>query len=280
MKKTTIILLVLTLLVGCDRLDIKHLQGVVAECNGESLLATEIEALTLGLSAEDSAQVAEQYVHQWAINLLMKDVIRGNQNKEIERLVAEYRRSLYQHEWEQHLVARRMSQHVEDSVVLAYYEANKHHFVLRETILRGVLLVVPNGAPSMDQLKRYIVEPQDEEHIEWVEKYAYQYASGYELFLDEWKTANQILLRMPFEEDNLQKQLKQQRQITMQDSLNNYILQVVDVYVKGEQMPIDYARKEIEKIILSQRQVDFIESERENLYNNAIQSGKLKRYEK
>lgn len=280
MKKTTIILLVLTLLVGCDRLDIKRLQGVVAECNGESLLATEIEALTLGLSAEDSAQVAEQYVHQWAINLLMKDVIRGNQNKEIERLVAEYRRSLYQHEWEQHLVARRMSQHVEDSVVLAYYEANKHHFVLRETILRGVLLVVPNGAPSMDQLKRYIVEPQDEEHIEWVEKYAYQYASGYELFLDEWKTANQIQLRMPFEEDNLQKQLKQQRQITMQDSLNSYILQVVDVYVKGEQMPIDYARKEIEKIILSQRQVDFIESERENLYNNAIQSGKLKRYEK
>ena len=280
MKKATIILLVLTLLVGCDRLDIKRLQGVVAECNGESLLATEIEALTLGLSAEDSAQVAEQYVHQWAINLLMKDVIRGNQNKEIERLVAEYRRSLYQHEWEQHLVARRMSQHVEDSVVLAYYEANKHHFVLRETILRGVLLVVPNGAPSMDQLKRYVVEPQDEEHIEWVEKYAYQYASGYELFLDEWKTANQILLRMPFEEDNLQKQLKQQRQITMQDSLNSYILQVVDVYVKGEQMPIDYARKEIEKIILSQRQVDFIESEREKLYNNAIQSGKLKRYEK
>ena len=280
MKKTTIVLLALTLLVGCDRLDIKRLQGVVAECYGESLLATEIEALTLGLSAEDSAQVAEQYVHQWAINLLMKDVIRGNQNKEIERLVAEYRRSLYQHEWEQHLVARRMSQHVEDSVVLAYYEANKHHFVLRETILRGVLLVVPNGAPSMDQLKRYIVEPQDEEHIEWVEKYAYQYASGYELFLDEWKTANQILLRMPFEEDNLQKQLKQQRQITMQDSLNSYILQVVDVYVKGEQMPIDYARKEIEKIILSQRQVDFIESERENLYNNAIQSGKLKRYEK
>ena len=280
MKKTTIVLLVLTLLVGCDRLDIKRLQGVVAECNGESLLTTEIEALTLGLSAEDSAQVAEQYVRQWAINLLMKDVIRGNQNKEIERLVAEYRRSLYQHEWEQHLVARRMSQHVEDSVVLAYYEANKHHFVLRETILRGVLLVVPNGAPSMDQLKRYIVEPQDEEHIEWVEKYAYQYASGYELFLDEWKTANQILLRMPFEEDNLQKQLKQQRQITMQDSLNSYILQVVDVYVKGEQMPIDYARKEIEKIILSQRQVDFIESEREKLYKNAIQSGKLKRYEK
>ena len=173
-----------------------------------------------------------------------------------------------------------MPQHVEDSMIYTFYENNKSHFILRTPIIQGVLLMIPNGAPNMDDLRKYIVQPNQEENIEWIEKYAYQYASGYELFLDEWKTANQILLRMPFEEDNLQKQLKQQRQITMQDSLNSYILQVVDVYVKGEQMPIDYARKEIEKIILSQRQVDFIESERENLYNNAIQSGKLKRYEK
>ena len=249
MKKTTIILLVLALLVGCDKLDVKRLHGVVAECNGESLLTAEIEALTLGLSVEDSALLAEQYIHQWAINLLMKDVIRGNQNKEIERLVAEYRRSLYQHEWEQHLVARRMSQHVEDSVVLAYYEANKNHFVLRETILRGVLLVVPNGAPGMEQLKRYIVEPRDEEHIEWVEKYAYQYAVGYELFLDDWKTVEQIAVYMPYSQDELSKQIKQKKQILAQDSLNVYLLQVTDFCGKGGYKPLEYVQDEIKELI-------------------------------
>ena len=70
----------------------------------------------------------------------------GDKVEEIERLVADYRRSLYEHEWERGMVAREMSQLVEDSVVVAYYEAHKNKFILRETILRGVLLVVPKSS--------------------------------------------------------------------------------------------------------------------------------------
>jgi hypothetical protein len=180
-----------------------------------------------------------------------------------------------------------MSQIVEDSVVVAYYEAHKSRFILRETILRGVLLVVPNGAPNLEKLKGKLKGGNgkgqteiDEEVLEVLEKYAYQYASGYELFLDEWKTASQVLLRMPFQEDNLHNLLKKQCQVSMQDSLNTYVLQVSEMYVRGEQMPLDYARAEIEKIILSQRQVGFIQQKREELYNKALEQGKLKLYEK
>lgn len=280
MRKGILILLVLATCVGCSKFEQMRLRGAAVECSGEILTHNELAAVAMGISAEDSAAVVEKYIRQWATNLLMKDIVKRSQNKEIEELVAEYRRSLYQHEWEQHQIATRMSQHVEDSVVVAFYENNEAHFVLPETILRGVLLVVPAGAPNIDQLKRYVVDPQDEEHIEWIEKYAYQYASGYELFLDEWKTANQLLLRMPFEKNTLQKQIKQNRQVVVEDSVNTYILQVVDMYAQGEQMPLDYARGEIEKILLRQRQVEFIQSERELLYQDAIKSGKLTRYEK
>ena len=44
---------------------------------------------------------------------------------------------------------------------------------------------------------------------------------------------------------------------------------------RGEQMPMDYARPEIEKIVLSKRQVEFLQKERERMYNEAIQSGKV-----
>ncbi len=280
MRKGILILLVLATCVGCSRFEQMRLRGAVVECNGEILTHDDLSAVTSGVSLEDSAAVAEKYIRQWATNLLMKDVVKRNQNKEIEKLVAEYRRSLYQHEWEEYRIATRMSQHVEDSVVVAFYEENKTHFVLPETILRGVLLVVPAGAPNLDQLKRYVVDPQNEEHIEWIEKYAYQYASGYELFLDEWKTANQLLLRMPFEKNTLQKQVKQNRQVVVEDSVNTYILQVVDMHAQGDQMPLDYARVEIEKMILRRRQVDFIKSEHELLYEDAIKSGKLTWYEK
>jgi hypothetical protein len=243
------------------------------------LTQVELSHLTYGLSPADSAQLAEKYIRQWAINLLMEDVVKKSGNKDIDRMVEDYRRSLYQHEWEQHMVERGMSMAVEDSLVLQYYEENKKHFILDDAIMCGVLLVVPSGAPDLEQLKQCMSQPYVEENMEWIEKYAYQYASGYELFLEEWKTASQILMRMPIDANYLQKQLKLKRLISAQDSLNTYLLQVVDVHAAGDQMPMHYARTEIERVILSQRQLDFIQAKRDFLYNNAIQSGKLKRYE-
>ena len=84
---------------------------------------------------------------------------------------------------------------------------------------------------------------------------------------------------MPLEQDNLDKQLKNKRQIEIQDSINTYLLQVTDLHMKGDEKPITYARKEIEEILLRQRQVEFIQQERNKLYNKAIETGKLKLYE-
>ena len=68
-------------------------------------------------------------------------------------------------------------------------------------------------------------------------------------------------------------------QIEKSDSVKTYLLQVTDKHLRGEQMPIEYARPEIEKIVLSTRQVEFLQKERERLYNEAIQKGTIKFYE-
>ena len=46
-----------------------------------------------------------------------------------------------------------------------------------------------------------------------------------------------------------------------------------------DQMPLEYARPQIEKIVLNTRQVDFLNKERERLYNEAIQNKKIIFYE-
>lgn len=264
---------------NCSLFEQKRHSGVVAEYKGKTLTYEEVQRQTIGMSTEDSARVAEQYIYQWAINLLEYDVAKDKLNKDIERMVEDYRRSLYIHEYEQYLIAQRMSKEVEDTIIKEFYDLHSHHFVLREAIVKGVLLVVPNGAPNMDLLRKNIQHPEEEENIEWIEKFAYQYAAGYELFLDDWKTVSQIILRMPFEKDDLNKQLKATRQIELQDSINTYLLQVTDLYQANQPMPIEYARPEIEKIMLAQRQVNFIQQERIGLYEKAIKEGILKRYE-
>jgi hypothetical protein len=251
----------------------------VAEYNGKIITWGELRKFTAGLSPEDSARVAEKYIRQWAINLIEYDIAKDQTNKVIEQLVEDYRRSLYLHEYEEKLIAQRMPRLLDDSLIQAFYDQHHDQLFLPETILQGLLLIVPKDAPNMDILRKRIQQPNDEEQIEWIEKFAYQYAVGYELFLDEWKTANEIVIHMPFQKDKIEKQLKPNRQIELEDSVNIYLLQITDLHLQGTQTPLSYARKEIESVLLRQRQVDFVQNERERLYDEAIKQGKLKVYE-
>lgn len=280
MRKFVVLLIVVPIMVGCTLFERQRKSGIVVECNGHSLTQVEIDALTNGLRSEDSARVAESYIRQWAMDLLVYDAAKEVESKEIERMVEDYRRSLYVHDYEERMIAQRMPKHVEDSLVKGFYENHSSRFVLDETIVKGMLLIVPLGAPNMDELKRQMAKPFDDENLELIEKYAYNYAIGYELFLEDWTRSGQILLRMPFSETNLHKQLNQKRQIVVEDSVNTYLLQVTDVHMKGTEMPLDYARTKIEQILLNERRVEFLEQERDKLYNKALQQNKLIRYEK
>ena len=278
--KIVILAVLCCLLSACQLFEEKRKMGTVAEYNGKTITVEQIEMLTAGLAPEDSSRIAQHYIRQWAIDLIEYDKAKDQTNKTIEQLVEDYRRSLYLHEYEQKLIAQRMSRSVEDTLIQSFYNQHSDHLILSETILRGLLLVVPNEAPNLNDLRKKIQQPETEENIEWIEKFAYQYAVGYELFLEEWRTMSEIIVLMPFEKDNLDTELKKKRQIEVQDTVNTYLLQVTELSMKGDLKPLTYARKEIEDILLRQRQVEFLQNERNALYENAIELGKLKLSEK
>ena len=195
-------------------------------------------------------------------------------------MVEDYRRSLYIHEYEERLIAQRMSRDVADTLIQAFYDSHRNRFILRDDIIKGLLLVTPKDAPNLDKLRKKITDPNQEENIEWIEKYAYQYANGYELFIDEWRPLGDVLQYAPFDSKSVGKQLKAGRLMELQDTVNTYMLQVTEVCLSGDYKPIDYVRQEIEDMILSERRVEFIREVRQELYNEALEQGKLKRYEK
>jgi hypothetical protein len=164
-----------------------------------------------------------------------------------------------------------MPKSVPDSVARLIYEQMPERFLLDESIMRGMLVVLPSDAPKIDKLRKWL----SSQALDNIEKYAYQNASGYELFTDRWMTTGEIILHIPVERAELESMLKSKNQIEVTDSAKTYLLQITDKCMRGEKMPMEYARPEIEKIVLSQRQVEFLQKERERLYNEAIQSGKV-----
>ena len=273
MRKTGIIVTVLAgfLLGGCAAYEKKNQSGAAVEVNGHYLYPSTLDSLTVGLSAEDSTRVVQQYVSQWAKDILMYDKAKARTNNEIERLAEDYRRTLYVHAYEEYLVERRMPKEVADSTVAQIYAQMPDRFKLDESIARGILVIVSKDAQKMDKLRGWLAKKD----LDNIEKYAYQNASGYELFLDKWLTMTDLLWQIPVERAELESRLKSRDQIEVTDSLKTYLLQVTDKHLRGEQMPLDYARPQIEKIVLNARQVEFLQKERERLYNEAIQGKKV-----
>lgn len=263
------------LLGSCTALEKQQKVGAAVEVNGQYLYRSTLDSLTVGLSSEDSLRMVQQYISQWTKDILEYDKAKARTKSDLEKLVEEYRRALYVQAYEQQLIERHMPKAVPDSVVEQVYEQMPNRFLLDESIVKGILVVVPKDARDIAKLRGWMAK----EKLDEIEKYAYQNASGYELFADKWLTTTDLLAHIPAERAEMENMLKAKNQIEVTDSLKTYVLQVTEKHLRGEQMPMEYARPEIEKIVLYERQVDFLNKEREKLYNEAIQDQKIKFYE-
>ena len=196
---------------ACSSINRKQQTGDAAvRLGGQTLSHTQLDELTRQASTpEDSALLADAYIRQWAGDVLFYDKASKFKDPEIEELVEAYRRQLYVKRYEDKLVSSKMDQTLDMDTIQAYYEKHPELFRLHTSLVQGVILTIPEGAPNLQKLKGWLQHPMQE--IEKIEKYAYQYATGYELFVDRWKTSNQIMLKMPIAEDALNASLSSKR---------------------------------------------------------------------
>ena len=277
MKRTWIIVAALAclLLYGCQAFEKKQQSGAAVELNGHYLYRSTLDSLTLGMNSEDSLRAAQLFIRQWAQDILLYDATMSHTNAQIETMVEDYRRTLYAQAYEERLVESRMSKTITDSTVNALYQQMPERFKLDESIMKGMLVVVPSDAPNIQKLRQWMAA----QSLDKLEKYVYQNASGYELFMDRWKTTTEIIRLVPIERADLESRLKGSNHIEVADSSKIYLLQITEKSMRGEAMPVEYARPQIEKIILNARRVEFMRKERERLYNEAIQKRKIHFYE-
>jgi hypothetical protein len=278
--RTIALVLCAVSLWSCGSFKTEHNPDVVAECCGQVLTLEELEKLTDGFTGEDSVRIAEEYIKNWAVELLMYESSHRVDSRNIEALVEDYRRSLYIYEYEQLLISQEMSMEVSESLIREYYNAHQEQLVLQEMLLKGALVVLPLDAPNQDHLRRHLASLNNSNSLEAIEKYVYQYGVGYELFAKEWKAREEVLACVPIEISELDQVLARNKLIEVRDSMSLYLLQVTDFRPAGSIIPLEYARKRIEANILGARSKDFIRNVRQELYDKSVKKGKLKRYEK
>lgn len=257
----------------------EYIQGKtpVLEINGDVLYAEDIrQVIPLGLSDADSALFAERYIRNWAQDVLFyQNAIRNiPDTKDIDRLVENYRRSLFEHEYQRRLIEQKFSSEISQEEIEQFYNDNRRLFVLDESLIKGLFLKIPNRSHDLADIRRLYTQ-MDDESFEEIEKYCIRNAARCEFFYDNWRTVAEIEVLLPAMDEPLEKELKSGVNMEFKDEEYIYLLNVSEFVARGGIEPLDHASTRIRGLLINSNEVTYMRKIKEDLYDAALERNRI-----
>ena len=274
-------LLSISLLVSCkwNKSVTEYVYGKtpIVEIGTDVLYVEDIkQVLPLGLSDADSTLFAEQFIKNWAQDVLFyQNAIRNiPDTKDIDRLVENYRRSLIEHEYQRRLIEQKFSSEISDEEIEQFYNDNQRLFVLDESLLKGLFLKISNKSHDLSDIRKLYTQ-QDDESFEEIEKYSIRNAARCEFFYDNWRTVAEIEVLLPVLDKPLETMLKNNGSFEFKDEEYIYLLNVSEYVPKGGIEPLDNARSRIRGLLINSNEVSYMRKIKEDLYDAAIEKNRI-----
>lgn len=276
---STAALLFAVLFSGCT-LDKREVPGAIVSV-GNRYLTREMldQVIPDGLSPRDSSAFADAYVRHWAEDELVYDVAQKNipDVERIENLVDRYRRELFVHEYQKQILSEKLDAEISDDAVKNYYRTHLDKFVLKTPIVKGLFLKVAETTPELKNLKKWY-RGKDHASVENIEKYTLHNIINYDYFYDRWVSFDEVMSAIPYTVTDANRFLQTHTFLEINDEGYWYLLNISDYLPAGAHMPLDFARTQIEEILLNQKRMDFLHQMNKELYQEALENRKIKYY--
>lgn len=277
MKKYTllpILLFCLFFIISCTHKTPDVARKPWLEVEGKFLYKDEIQQIIPpNINDTDSTEIAQSYVRKWVTDVLMYENAKRNiTNKtEIEDLVESYRKSLTIHQYQQKLIEQRLPKEPAEEDMKTFYAKYGEQLVLKENILKGLLLIVPKNAPKLPNVRSW-VQSANSKSLESIEKYSIQNAISYDYFGDKWLAFSEILKKIPLKIEDPSKYLSSNRFVETSDSTQHYFLRIESYRLSGQVEPYEMAKDRIAAILLNKQKADFILKFENEIYDDAVKS--------
>lgn len=254
---------------------------IVATVGEKTLYHSDLGAiLSKGLSSQDSAEVASNYIDTWVKKQLILEVAQrylSLEELDIERRVQDYRESLIIYSYENELIQQKMDTLVADEEVISYYDQYEDNFLLAEEIAQFYYIKLPKDAPKIDEARKMFRSNATEDR-EQLLGYCVTYAAEFYLKDSIWYELSGIYKQIPIDQLQLRTLSKNRLSGEVEDSLYIYLLKVNDYKEQQSPAPLNYIRRDIVSIILNKRKMALINKTYENLYKDAVENGNFKKY--
>lgn len=234
-----------------------------------------------GTPDNDSVILARRHIETWIRDQLMlgrAEQALTEEQKDFEKQLAEYHRSLLIYSYRQKLLTQKLDTIISDEEIQAYYDENSSNFILGQDIIKGTYIKVPLSAPRINELRRWSYTNQEDD-LNNIEKYCFNYAEHYNDFNDTWIHFSTIKAQLPMTISAPSRYLAYNKNIETTDQEFRYFLHVSDHLPEGEMTPLEMVADNITNIILNKRKIEFFRDMEQIVYSDGVAKNQFQIYQ-
>lgn len=280
--KILYIILLAVIIYGCDRFNSDKIDDAVARVNDSYLYKEDLKhIIPNNVSKADSTLLANNYINNWASNLLLMDKALLNlpekQQESFNSLVKQYENDLYTKAYLEALVKRSIDTTVSKVEADTIYQRNKESFKLNDELLKLRYINLPQNAVNLEGIKSKFKKFEKNDKV-FLDSIAVQFRS-YSLNDSVWVRASQVIEKIPVaNQSNKNQLLKKSNFVQLKDSLNLYLIQINDVLLRGDYAPLDYVKPTVIQIINNKRKLELIKEIENEITKDAIKNKQFEIY--
>ena len=238
------------------------------------LYPEDIEGIvSLNTSSADSVSIVNRYIDAWIRKQLLIAEAASQINfdeAEMERKVLDYRYALMTYEFEKYYVNERVQREVNEDEIQEYYDTHKDNFQLKQNIIKGIFVKIPQEAPRIGSFRKLFREASDDKDKEQIKSYCYSFATTYSLEDSLWLNFEDIIQNTPLASiPNKVQFLQQNKFIETSDENYVYFLKVSDYKISDQISPLEFVKDDIVNIIINKRKIELTDKLEENIYKEA-----------
>lgn len=259
-------------------------EDTIARVGRDELTIHDVaEAMPSNLQGDDSLTFVKQYVDKWIVRQLKveeADRLFSGSEKDIERMVEDYRESLLNSRVDQYYVDQQSGGEFTEEDIAEYYNTHKSDFTLDRTLVKGRIVAFSDTYRQAKRLKEQMQKAatsatDDKTFADTCEKNGFQLIDN----RSGWINFSDFLANLPTTRTQDYEPLLDKMGIQeMEANGMRYYFDFTSVCRKGNVAPLEVVSDNIRRILVTQRRSAIIKSHEEAIVDQAEQQGHARIY--
>lgn len=275
MIKSKFYILLVLVFISCNNFNDDKSQNI-AKYNNQILKKSQLLGLVEDGNKEDSVIVINKFINEWAVNKILIEKAKLNLTIQdlsyLDKLVENYKSELYSTTYLDALINSSINLEIDTTEIENLYNKNIDLFKLKDNIYKLVYVKIPKDFSDIAEVRNKVRNLKN--HQKFLDSISYRF-SDYSLDTKGW--INESDLKKIFSFLNKQKlnSLKNYSFLQSKDSLNLYLIKVLELKTIGSYAPLDYVFPTLEYMSINQRKKKLTQLIKTDLIKNAIQNNEL-----